>query len=169
MSAETKAVARRLLEEAFNSGTLDVGDELDIHPRDKRAVGQRLAVLALHDAGLRKAEASGPRVEHVEVRGTELWLRFTATAGALRTARAGEPLRGFLLAGEDRVFHPAQARIEGHQVVLSSAAVPAPVAARYAWVDNPSEANLVGADGLPAAPLRTDRWPLDTAGRRYTD
>jgi sialate O-acetylesterase len=147
----------------------DVGDEHDIHPRDKRTLGVRLAALALHDAGLRAAEAGGPRLAEAHVRGRELWLRFTATAGALRTAQKGEALRGFVLAGEDRHFQPATARIDGNHVVLSSAAVAAPVAARYAWVDNPSESNLVGGDGLPAAPLRTDRWPLDTQGRRYPD
>jgi sialate O-acetylesterase len=119
--------------------------------------------------GLRPAPASGPRLAQSEVKGHELWLRFTATAGGLRPARAGEALRGFLLAGADRRFVAAQARIDGDHVVLSSPAVPAPVAARYAWVDNPSESNLVGGDGLPAAPLRSDDWPLASQGKRYPD
>jgi sialate O-acetylesterase len=146
---------------------LDVGDADDIHPRNKRTLGQRLAALALHDMGLRPAPASGPRLAHSEIKGHELWLRFTATAGGLRPARTGEALRGFLLAGADRRFVAAQARIDGDHVVLSSPAVPAPVAARYAWVDYPSESNLVGGDGLPAAPLRSDDWPLASQGRRY--
>jgi len=146
---------------------IDVGDALDIHPRDKRTLGHRLAALALHELGLRAAPAGGPRLLGHAVRGAELDLRFGATAGGLRTARAGEPLRGFHLAGADHRWHPAQARFDGDRIVLHSAGVPAPVAARYAWVNNPSEANVVGGDGLPLPPLRTDDWPLESAGRRY--
>jgi sialate O-acetylesterase len=88
-------------------------------------------------------------------------------AGGLRTASAGEPLSGFFLAGTDRHWVPAQARFDGDRIVLHSPDVPAPVAARYAWVDNPSGCNIVGGDGLPLPPLRTDDWPLESAGRRY--
>ena len=73
----------------------------------------------------------------------------------------------FYLAGADRRWVPAQARLDGDRIVLSSPAVAAPVAARYAWVNNASEANVVGGDGLPLPPLRTDDWPLESAGRRY--
>ncbi len=146
---------------------IDVGDEVDIHPRDKRTVGHRLAALALHELGLRAAPAGGPRLLGHEVSGSALRLRFGDTAGGLRTARAGEPVSGFYLAGADRRWQPAQARLDGDRIVLSSPAVPAPVAARYAWVNNPSEANVVGGDGLPLPPLRTDDWPLESAGRRY--
>ncbi|WP_457442641.1 sialate O-acetylesterase [Roseateles sp. P5_E4] len=149
---------------------IDIGDAADIHPRNKRGVGQRLAALAMHELGLRPSPATGPRLTGTEVRGNELRLRFAQTAGGLRTARAGEALRGFLLAGADQRWHPAQARLEGTDViVLSSPAVAAPVAARYAWVDNPSEANLIGGDGLPMAPWRSDSWALETQGRRYPD
>jgi len=146
---------------------IDVGDADDIHPRNKRTLGQRLAALALHELGLRAAPASGPRLLAHEAAGGELSLRFGATAGGLRTARAGEPARGFYLAGADHRWVPAEARLEGDAVILRSPAVAAPVAARYAWVDNASEANVVGGDGLPLAPLRTDDWPLESAGRRY--
>jgi sialate O-acetylesterase len=146
---------------------IDVGDAVDIHPRNKRTVGQRLAALAMHELGLRAAPASGPRLIGQSARGGEFQLRFGDTGGGLRTARAGEPLRGFYLAGADRRWVPAEARFDGDRIVLHSPAVPAPVAARYAWVDNPSEANIVGGDGLPLPPLRTDDWPLESAGRRY--
>ncbi|KQW46225.1 MULTISPECIES: sialate O-acetylesterase [unclassified Roseateles] len=146
---------------------IDVGDAADIHPRNKRALGDRLSQLALHDLGLRAQPATGPQLLKAEVRGDQMWLRFKHTAGGLRTTKAAEALRGFALAGADRRFVPATARIEGDAVVLSSPAVKAPQAARYAWVDNPSESNLVGNDGLPAAPLRSDDWPMETAGKRY--
>jgi sialate O-acetylesterase len=148
---------------------LDVGDANDIHPRDKRSLGYRLAQLALHDQGLRAAPARRPHQAKTEVRGNEVWLHFKHTAGGLRTAQAGETPRGFLLAGADRRFVPAQARIQGDAVVLSSREVTTPKAARYAWVDNPMESNLVGGDGLPAGPLRSDDWPLDSQGRKYPD
>jgi sialate O-acetylesterase len=146
---------------------IDVGNADDIHPRDKRTLGHRLAALALHELGLRAAPAGGPRLLGHESAGSEFKLRFDVTAGGLRTARTGEAPRGFYLAGADRRWVPAQARLDGDRVVLSSPAVPAPLAARYAWVDNPSEANVVGGDGLPLPPLRTDDWPLESAGRRY--
>jgi sialate O-acetylesterase len=146
---------------------IDVGDANDIHPRNKRTLGQRLAALALHDLGLRTTPVSGPVLAGSEVRGSELWLRFKHTGGGLRPALAGDALRGFVLAGADRKFVPATARIEGDAVVLTSPAVAAPVAARYAWMDNPSESNLVGGDGLPAAPARSDDWALETASKRY--
>jgi sialate O-acetylesterase len=146
---------------------IDVGDANDIHPRNKRALGERLAGLALRELGLRTVPAGGPRLlGHVVQEGT-IALRFGDTAGGLRPARAGEPLRGFLLAGADRRWHAAEARLDGDRLVLTSRAVPQPVAARYAWVNNPSEANVVGGDGLPLPPLRTDRWPLESAGRTY--
>ncbi|MCE4554299.1 sialate O-acetylesterase [Roseateles cellulosilyticus] len=146
---------------------IDVGDTADIHPRNKRTVGQRLAALAMHELGLRAAPATGPRLTGHQARGGEIELRFDTTVGGLRTARAGEPARGFFVAGADRRWAPAQARLDGDRIVLSSPAVPAPVAARYAWVNNASEANVVGGEGLPLPPLRTDDWPLQSAGRRY--
>jgi len=146
---------------------IDVGDAVDIHPRNKRTVGQRLAALAMHELGLRAAPATGPRLNGHQSKGNEFELRFDTTAGGLRTARTGEPLRGFFLAGADHRWEPAEARIEGDRIVLRSAAVPSPVAARYAWVNNASEANVVGGDGLPLPPLRTDDWPLESAARRY--
>ncbi|WP_457322622.1 sialate O-acetylesterase [Roseateles sp. P5_E11] len=146
---------------------IDVGDAVDIHPRNKRTVGQRLAALAMHELGLRTAPATGPRLTGHQSKGGEFELRFDTTAGGLRTARTGEPLRGFYVAGADRRWVPAEARVDGDRIVLRSAAVAAPVAARYAWVNNASEANVVGGDGLPLPPLRTDDWPLESAGRRY--
>jgi sialate O-acetylesterase len=146
---------------------IDVGDAIDIHPRDKRTLGQRLAGLAMHELGLRAAPATGPRLTGHQAKGSDFELRFDTTAGGLRTARSGEAVRGFYLAGADRRWVPAEARLDGDRIVLRSTAVAAPVAARYAWVNNASEANVVGGDGLPLPPLRTDDWPLESAGRRY--
>ena len=81
-----------------------------------------------------------------------------AIGGHALAVRGDGRLLGFQLAGADRLFHPAQAMIDGDRVVVKSAAVPAPVAVRYAWKDAPLEANLVNDAGLPASPFRSDRW-----------
>ena len=138
--------------------TIDVGAADDIHPRDKRTVGHRLALPARRlygDAGL---AYSGPVFRDAEVRGAELVLRFDAQRGLLAVRGGGTAPRGFELAGDDGRFHPAQARIAGDTVVLRSDAVRKPAVARYAWSDNPVQADLVGADGLPASPFRTRAW-----------
>lgn len=135
----------------------DVGDTHDIHPRDKRTVGQRLARIALHKVyGDRDIAWTGPVYRSAEVRGRELVLHFDHADGALATR--GGALGGFELAGADGRFHPAQARIEGDTVVLQARAVRSPVSARYGWSDDPKDANLVGRDGLPASPFRTAEW-----------
>jgi sialate O-acetylesterase len=96
------------------------------------------------------------------VEGDKVRVRFTH-AGGLKT-RDGAAPAGFYVAGADRKFVPAEARIEKGGVVVWSKGVPAPVAVRYAWADNPV-ANLYNSDGLPASPFRTDDWPGVTAGR----
>lgn len=145
----------------------DIGDAIDIHPRNKRAVGERLAALALQQAyGRRQIAAQGPRLRSWRRQGAQASLRFDSGGGALRS-RDGAPLQGFAVAAANRVFVPAQARIEGRCVVLRHPQGLSIEAVRYAWVDNPAQANLVNAAGLPASPLRTDRWPRLSEDARY--
>ncbi|MGD0899415.1 MAG: 9-O-acetylesterase, partial [Thermoguttaceae bacterium] len=98
----------------------------------------------------------GPMFTGAELAGAEVKLRFAHVGGGL-VAKGGPPA-GFALAGEDRKFAWATARIEGNTVVLSCPAVPRPIAVRYAWADNPQESNLYNREGLPASPFRTDAW-----------
>jgi sialate O-acetylesterase len=134
----------------------DVGDRHDIHPRDKRTVGQRLALAARHLAyGEHQAPRSGPVYRGLERDGARLYLTFDSADGL---AVRGGRLDGFELAGQDGVFHRALARIEGERVVLHSVHVAEPVQARYGWSDDPSDANLVSGKGLPASPFRTTAW-----------
>ena len=135
--------------------TIDIGDPADIHPRNKREVGRRLALLALaRTYGQTGFEWSGPRFESMAVDEASVVVRF-AHADGLRT-RGGGDVRGFVLAGEDGAYFAARARIEGkNTVVLTSPAVRAPKTVRYAWADNP-DANLENDAGLPGAPFRTD-------------
>ncbi|KAF1692487.1 sialate O-acetylesterase [Pseudoxanthomonas koreensis] len=139
---------------------IDVGAADDIHPRDKHTVGHRLALQARHVAhGAQDLVHRGPEFRGVEAKGRELVLHFDAIGGVLAARMGGGAApRGFELAGADGRFHPAQARIAGDTVVLRSDAVATPETARYAWSDNPAQADLVGADGLPASPFRTRAW-----------
>ncbi len=137
--------------------TMDVGEATDIHPKNKQAVGHRLALWALGTVYAQKVPAvSGPLPAGHEVRGRELVLRFSHANGGLVATGGGE-LQGFVVAGADKTWHPATARIVGDTVVVSSPAVAAPVAARYAWANLPT-CTLANAAGLPASPFRTDDW-----------
>ncbi|KAF1684628.1 9-O-acetylesterase [Pseudoxanthomonas broegbernensis] len=134
----------------------DVGDVHDIHPRDKRTVGHRLALAAQHVAYGQDGFAwRGPAFREAAVDGRVLVLHFDAHDGVLAVRGGGDAPRGFELAGANGRFHPARARIAGDTVVLESPKVRKPAMARYGWSDAPAQADLVGADGLPASPFRT--------------
>jgi sialate O-acetylesterase len=149
--------------------TTDVGEAKDIHPKDKQSVGRRLALWALGTTYGQDIVYSGPLMSFFQYRAGNV------VDGKLRPGRMmvnflhadglkssdDEPLRGFAVADEDRVFYEAQARIdaESGMIVLSSKHVETPVAARYNWASNPN-GNLVNGAGLPAAPFRTDSWDV---------
>jgi hypothetical protein len=131
--------------------TIDVGDLHDIHPKNKQAVGHRLALWALATVYGEKVEYLGPTVAGHDVRDGAVVVRFEHADGL--SARDGE-LRGFEVAGDDHMWHPATARVDGSSLVVSSAEVKKPIAVRYAWKDD-TDANLVNSAGLPASPFRT--------------
>jgi hypothetical protein len=133
---------------------IDLGDSTDIHPRDKRSVGERLAHLALgHHYARADHAVAGPSLEKAQFEGARARIRF-AHAEGLRSSDGG-PVLGFELAGADGRFFPAQASIHEVEVIVASDDVPRPVAVRYAFCDDP-RVNLVNAGGLPALPFRTD-------------
>ena len=141
-----------------NSGlvvTTDIGDRRDIHPNNKGDVGKRLALLALEKTYNQKLEASGPIFTKFEVKGREMVLYFDKAEGL--NFKGEDANRVFVLAGEDKKFHWATARVEGETVVLNAPQVEIPVAARFAWSSAP-RANLFNQSGLPANSFRTDRW-----------
>lgn len=153
---EAQAIAARTVPYAAMAVTIDTGDADDIHPREKQAVGERLALLALHHSYGVEVAHEGPVFTRSSREGSAMRLHFRCADGGL-VARGGPPGE-FSIAGEDRAWHWAEARIDGNSVVVSSPAVPEPVAVRYAWQANPA-ATLTDATGLPAAPFRTDDWP----------
>ena len=136
--------------------TLDIGETGDIHPREKHEVGRRLALAALKVVYGRDVIASGPTFAAAVRDGAAIKVRFTNIAGGLTTADGGDP-RGFLIAGADRVWKPADARIEGASVIVSHPDVAEPIAVRYGWANDPA-ATLRSQADLPAAPFRSDDW-----------
>jgi sialate O-acetylesterase len=138
--------------------TVDTGDAANIHPHEKRAVGERLALLALAGNYHQPVVAAGPIYRSLQRNGSELRLKFDGVSGGI--VSHGKELAEFSVAGADHKWHWAHARIDGDTVVVSSPEVPSPVAARYAWQANPV-ATLFNTAGLPAAPFRTDNWPSE--------
>ena len=141
--------------------TTDVGDA-DIHPTRKQPVGARLALAARAVAYGEKVVHSGPVFHEMKVKGDRAELMFKHVGGGLE-ARGGE-LKGFTVAGEDRVWREAKAEIQGDRVIISCPGVAKAVAVRYAWARYPV-CNLYNKEGLPATPFRTDDWPGVTAGK----
>lgn len=135
---------------------IDIGDDRDIHPKNKQDVGLRLALQALKIAYHRNVAYSGPMYQSMSTEGNAIRLHFKHVEGGL-VARDGE-LKGFAIAGDDKKFVWAKARIEGNDIVVSSDNLAKPVAARYGWANNP-EVNLYNKANLPAVPFRTDTWP----------
>ncbi|WP_229374217.1 sialate O-acetylesterase [Fibrella rubiginis] len=147
--------------------TTDVGNPKDIHPTNKQDVGHRLALHALKLDYGQSVNYASPTFSGVAFEGNRAIVSFAnAKVGLVVKDKYGY-LKGFEIAGDDHVFHYAQAQINGATVVVSSADVPKPVAVRYAWADAPEEANLFSADGLPANPFRTDTWPGLTTNVRF--
>ena len=140
---------------------VDTGDPDNIHPIDKVQVGDRLGYCALADHYGQKVPYIGPRLAKVEHAKGAMKLHFDHTDGGLVVK--GDKLGEFQIAGADRKWYWADARIEGATVIVSSKSVPKPVAVRYAWQSYPVATMFNGA-GLPAEPFRTDTWPEMTAG-----
>ena len=133
---------------------IDIGDGGDIHPRNKQDVGLRLALNALHTTyGKTDVVPCGPLYKNSRVEGNAIRVNFDHTGGKL-VAKGGD-IKGFAIAGENKHFVWADAKIDGNSVLVSAKSVTAPVAVRYAWADNPV-CNLYNAVDLPASPFRTD-------------
>ncbi len=156
MPPEIREAQRISLDRIPNSAmavTIDVGDANDIHPADKKPVGERLALAARALAYGEQLEYSGPLYQSFEAKGDHAVLSFSHLGSGL-VAKDG-PLIGFTIAGADGVFHPAKATIVGDTIEVTSDEVSAPTAVRYAWANVP-EGNLFNEAGLPASPFATD-------------
>ena len=139
--------------------TMDVGEEHDIHPKEKKPVGERLALLALKRQYNKEVTVdSGPIYQSHEVDSDtgEVTISFDYTGSGLVT-RDGNPLSHFQIAGEDRVFFPAKAIIKSGKIIVANKNVPSPKSVRFGW-GNADKPNLMNKEGLPASSFRTDSW-----------
>lgn len=152
---EAQALTARKVKNSGLAVTVDTGDPDNIHPKDKKVVGERLALCALAREFGKKIFYAGPTFTSVEHLPGALKLHFRHTDGGLVVK--GDKLEEFAVAGKDRQWHWAVARVEGDSVVVSSPMVSDPQAARYAWQADPV-ATLYNGAGLPAVPFRTDNW-----------
>ena len=137
--------------------TLDLAKEQSLHPPDKKSIGKRAALVARKVAYGEDIVAYGPLYKAMKIEGEAIRVQFEGIGGEL-VISGGGPLKYFAIAGEDRKFHWADARLDGDSVIVSSSNVKAPVAVRYAWGSGQEEANLFNKAGLPAAAFRTDNW-----------
>lgn len=145
--------------------TIDIGEANDIHPKNKVDVGRRMLAWALKDVYGRKI-ATSPVLKKTEVKGGKIILTFDDVGSGLRIKK-GEKLNEFAIAGADKKFVWAEAKIVGkNKVEVWSPGVASPLAVRYAFNSNPKDPNLTNGSGLPASPFRTDDWPDPTAGKR---
>jgi sialate O-acetylesterase len=136
--------------------TIDLGEWNDIHPDNKKDVGERLALAAEKIVYGENIVHSGPIYESSKVDGNKIIITFNNTGSGL-IANDGEELSEFAIAGADKKFVWAKAKIQGNTVVVWNDAVTDPVYIRYAWADNPVNPNLFNKEGLPASPFRTDK------------
>jgi sialate O-acetylesterase len=160
---EAQALTARNVKNSGLAVTVDTGDPDNIHPKDKKVVGERLALCALAREYGKKISHAGPTFTSVEHLPGALKLHFRHTDGGLVVK--GDKLEEFAVAGRDRQWHWADAKVEGDSVVVSSPMVSDPQAARYAWQADPA-ATLYNGAGLPAAPFRTDNWPEITESHK---
>ena len=170
--ADLRDAQRLVSEELPNSGlavALDIGDPGDIHPRNKQEVGRRLALIAEARVYGKPVVYSGPAFDSADFHGNTVKVHFKPGTAAGLAASDGAPIKGFAVAGEDKKFFWAEAKIVPPQagkepilVVTAPPEVPTPVALRYAWADSP-EINLVNGDGLPASSFHTDNWPMGSS------
>ena len=153
---EAQAAALSLPETGM-AVTIDIGDPKDIHPKNKKDVGHRLAVLALQQLYGEAVEAHGPVFKSAQPEGAAMRVSFTHGDGLRLHPPKTDGRISFEIAGEDRKFVPANARLDGDTLIVSSERVKRPVAVRYAWRNSP-DARLFNKASLPAAPFRSDNW-----------
>lgn len=138
------------------AATIDIGEENDIHPKNKKDVGKRLAIEA-NRVVYKTSISQTPIYKSMKVEGSKIILSFETFGSSLRTKNNGD-LMEFSIAGEDQKFVWAKAVINGNEIIVFSESIKNPLAVRYAWANNPTKANLVSNEKLPISPFRTDNW-----------
>ncbi|KRD62664.1 hypothetical protein ASE40_02425 [Flavobacterium sp. Root935] len=147
--------------------TTDIGNAKDIHPTNKQDIGLRLAAVAMNNIYGKKQVHSGPTYKSQEIKGNQIILTFDNIGSGLSTPNNDE-LKGFEIAGADKVFHSAKAIIKDNKIIVSSDKVQNPVAVHYGWADDDTAINLFNKEKFPASPFRTDNWEMITANEKYS-
>ncbi len=169
--AELREAQSYTLETVKNTGmavTTDIGNALDIHPKNKQDVGKRLAAIALNNVYHKDVIFNGPTYKSMTIDGNKIILTFDNIGSGLMTPNKYGYLEGFEIAGSNKKFHYAKAYIDGDKVVVYNVDVENPVAVHYGWADDAGDCNLYNDENFPASPFRTDNWSVITAGVKYT-
>ena len=160
VNREAMRLATKNLPNTHMAVSIDTGDAIELHPKNKKPIGIRHAIIALKNTYRKYPVGEGPRYRDHKLEKGKILIEFDSVGSGLKPARP-EPLSGFAIAGSDRQWHWADAKITDNTIVVSSTNVIEPVAVRYAWAMNPSQRNLLyNEEGLPASPFRTDNWEL---------
>jgi sialate O-acetylesterase len=157
---EAEALTAASLTNCYLAVGIGAGEANNVHPKNKREVGRRLAQVALANVYGKSILFSGPVYDSMVAEGNSIRLKFKH-ADDLKSLN-GQPLNHFTIAAADQKFLPAEARIDSGTVVVSNSQIREPVAVRYAFINNPEDCNFSNASGLPAMPFRTDTWPAST-------
>lgn len=158
---ESQTMASKDLKNFGMAVTIDIGESHDVHPKNKREVGRRLSLIALEKVYKQNVKSGSPLYKSMSIKNGKATIKLEHTYGNLvaKGNTTGEVFE-FEVAGADKEFHPAKAFVEKNFVVVECPEVQNPVAVRYAWKNDPCQANLYNSEGLPASPFRTDKWLL---------
>ena len=160
VNRESMRLATKNLPNTHMAVSIDTGDAIELHPKNKKPIGIRHAIIALKNTYRKYPVGEGPRYHDHKLEKGKILIEFDSVGSGLKPARP-EPLSGFAIAGSDRQWHWADAKIAGNTVIVSSPEISEPIAVRYAWAMNPSQRNLLyNQEGFPASPFRTDNWQL---------
>ena len=147
--------------------TTDIGDTHDIHPRNKKDVGKRLAATALYNSYNQEVVSTGPVYQSMQIDGGKVTLSFRGIGSGLIVKDQYGYLKGFEISGPDKKFRYAKAIIEGDKVIVYHDEIKDPVAVRFGWADDANDCNLFNSNGFPAGPFRTDDWKGITENEKY--
>ena len=148
--------------------TTDIGNPIDIHPANKQDVGNRLAAIALKNVYKQYRICTGPTYKSMEIQGDKIVVSFDNLGSGLTTPDKYGYVKGFEIAGKDKVFYFARAQIINDKVVVYSEKVPNPEAIHFGWTDDASDNNLFNKEGFPADSFRTDNWLNITNNVKYS-
>ncbi|SFS42057.1 sialate O-acetylesterase [Lutibacter maritimus] len=147
--------------------TTDVGNPNDIHPRNKKTVGKRLASIALHNLYEKPMVHSGPKFKSMKINDDHIIVSFDDIGGGLMTTDLQGNVHGFEIAGKDQIFYKVNAVIEGDNIIISAKNINTPIHIRFSWIGDASASNLFNKEGFPAVPFRTDDWKTITTNVKY--